>query len=383
MSPISQRRTTIRRHTITLAAGFLACCALGAAAEPLAWLYDVQVPVASQTENERQRATRHALVEVLVRVTGNAQVPMAGAIADALAAPVRYTRRYQFTSAAPANPESGVPTPEGNALLFDVGFEPAAVLALLREAQLPIWGANRPTILVWLAVRGGGRNDVVVADGVDGWAAALRQRARQRGVALALPLMDLRDLETTTAAVWGFFWEHIEAASKRYGAALLLVGRATLGHDGWWTDWELREPDRFDSAAFASDGEPSAARSGRLNIRYHHQASTLEEAARAAVDEIADGLAARFAVRGDHARGFLATVYGAQTVSRYATLLEHLGAQEYIDRVDVLAAAPDALDIRLHTRSDIAQLAELLAQDERLAVTPTGDRMEITWQARE
>ena len=376
-------RNTKRQHTITLAAGFLACCAIGVPAEPLAWLYDVQVPVGSQTDRERQRATRHALVEVLGRVTGNAQVPMTSAITGALAAPVRYTRRYQFTSAPLSTVESASGEPNSDGLLFDVGFDPAAVLALVRDAQLPIWGANRPTILVWLAVRGGGRNDVVVAGGADGWAAALRKRARQRGIALALPLMDLRDLETPTAAVWGFFWEHIEAASRRYGADLLLAGRATLGHDGWWTDWELREPARFDSATFAADGEPPTARSGRLNIRYHHEAGTVQEAARAAVDAVADGLAARFAVRGDHARGLQATVYGAQTVRRYATLLAHLGAQEYIDRVDVLAATPQTLDIRLHTRSDIAQLAELLAQDDRLAVSPNGDRMEITWQERE
>lgn len=373
---------TIRRHTITLAAGFLACCAIGVPAEPLAWLYNVQVPVASQTDAERQRATRHAFVEVLGRVTGSAQVPMTSAIAAALAAPARYTRRYQFTS---TTPETGLPQPNGNALLFDVGFDPGAVLALLRDAQLPIWGANRPTVLVWLAVRGGGRNAIVAAgeaNTVEGWAAALRKRARQRGVALALPLMDLRDLETSTAAVWGFFWEHLEAASRRYGADLILVGRATLGHDGWWTDWELSQLARFDSPTFAAGDEPPTAGSG-LNMRYHHQAGTLQEAARAAVDEVADALAVRFAVRGDSARGFQVTVYGAQTVNGYATLLDHLGAQEYIERVDVLAATPRTLDMRLHTRSDAAQLAELLAQDDRLAVTSAIDRMELTWQDRE
>ena len=373
---------TIRRHTITLAAGFLACCAIGVPAEPLAWLYDVQVPVASQTDAERQRATRHAFVEVLGRVTGSAQVPMTSAIAAALATPARYTRRYKFTS---TTPEAGLPQPNGNALLFDVGFDPGAVLALLRDAQLPIWGANRPTVLVWLAVRGSGRNEVVAAgeaNTAEGWAAALRKRARQRGVALALPLMDLRDLETPTAAVWGFFWEDIKAASGRYGADLVLVGRATLGHDGWWTDWELRQPARFDSATFAAGDEPPAMGSG-LNRRYHHQAGTLQEAARAAVDEVADALAARFAVRGDSAHGYQATVYGAQTVRGYATLLDHLGAQEYIEQVDVLAATPRTLDLRLHTRSDIAQLAELLAQDDRLAVTSAIDHMELTWQDRE
>lgn len=360
--------------------GFLACCAIGAralCAEPIPWLYDVQIPVASQTDAVRQRATRQALTEVLVRATGGARVHMVGAVAEALAQPARYTLRYQFTSATPPASRGAPPMPNESGLLFDVRFDADAVLALLRDARLPIWGANRPTVLAWLAVRAPGRDEVVDSAG-DGWAAALNRRARHRGIAVALPLMDLRDLEISTAAVWGFFWEHIEAASRRYGADLLLVGRATLERDGWRTDWELREADRSAGALEARDQLQGAP----ITARHSQPATTLQGAAEAAIDHVADTLAARFAVRGDLAHAFQATVRGAQTARGYAALLDHLGGQEYIERVDVLAATPSSLDIRLHTRSELGQLAELLAQDGRLAVTPAGGRMDVTWLGR-
>lgn len=371
--------------------------AFAASAEPVPWLYDVQVPVASQTEQERQRATRLALAEVLARLTGAAQPPTADDIAAALKAPARYVLRYQFASTElpafegataddAATADNATATDDAAAtqtgLLLDLRFDAEAVLTLLRDAKQPIWGANRPTVLVWLVVRGDGHNELVASGAPTGPAAALNKRARQRGVATAWPLLDLRDREIGAATVWGFFWEAIEAASRRYRPDLLLVGRAARGQSGWWTDWELREPARFDSATFhaARAASDPHGTHGRLNTRFHHQAATLEQAARAAIDDVADTLAARFAVHGGYTRNFQATIHGVSTVRDYASLFDHLHAQEYIERVALLAAAPHALDIRLLTRSDLAQLAQLLAQDDRLAVRSDGGRLDITWR---
>ena len=390
-------RVACRKHGaarfLGRAAALVGSWAVAASGEPVPWLYDVQIPVASQTEDERQRATRRALTEVLARLTGTAPPLTPDEIAAALAAPAHYVLRYQFASAE--QPETGnaaaTKDPDNEArqtgLLLDVRFDPEAVLTLLRDAKQPIWGANRPTVLVWLAVRGDGRDDLVAS----GPAAALDRRARQRGVATAWPLLDLRDREVGTATIWGFFWEAIEAASRRYRPDLLLVGRAALGQGGWWTDWELREPARFNSAAFQAGQAGQAGHAtqdtsdarGRLNARFRHQAATLEQAARAVIDDVADTLAARFAVHGGYTRNFQATVHGVRTVRDYASLFDHLNAQEYIDRVDMLAAAPRALDIRLLTRSDVAQLAQLLAQDERLAVRRDSGRLNITWRPRQ
>lgn len=382
-------RSPIRLVLALCRHALIAACAAAAAAtsaETVPWLYDAQVPVASQTAAERERATRRALTEVLVRVTGATEVPMDGAVAAALAAPSRYVLRFQFTRAPQAATAQGQPAPNGNSTLFDVRFDAHAVLALLRDAQLPIWGANRPVVLVWLAVRGGGRDELVAADANDAWAAALQRQARRRGIATVLPVMDLQDRHLSTSAVWGFFWEDIEAASRRYRPAMLLVGRAALGQSGWWTKWELRAPEAaaFDAAgfdaAFDPGGQASVVPDQRLDTRYEHGPAAPEASAQAAIDHVADTLAARFAVRGGAAQAFQATVHGAQTVRGYARLLDHLDTQEYIERVDVLAATPRALEIRLHTRSDLRQLAELLAQSNRLAVRPAGERMDITWR---
>ena len=50
--------------------------------------------------------------------------------------------------------------------------------------------------------------------------------AEKRGLPLAFPLLDTEDLQSVTFSdIWGGFDERIIAASKRYGANSILIGR--------------------------------------------------------------------------------------------------------------------------------------------------------------
>jgi uncharacterized protein len=73
-----------------------------------------------------------------------------------------------------------------------------------------------------------------VADG-------LRERARERGLPLQLPLMDLDDqLAVDPAAVWGRLSQTLQPASERYGADIVLVGRLQqLPDQRWVGSWEF------------------------------------------------------------------------------------------------------------------------------------------------
>ena len=348
--------------------GLCAAAAAGGAAEVVPWLYDAEVPVASQTQADRQRATSVALARVLARVTGLTRVPFTEPLTAALAAPEHYTLRYSFHTVPP--PTSAHLDADGAAagLRLRVRFLAAAVRGLLREAELPVWGADRPVVLVWLAVRDDHRTAVVAADETDGWARGLAVAARRRGLVLMLPLMDMMDANISAPVVWGRFWERLESASTRYRPDVLVVGRAEPLRDGWMAEWATR------GRKSAPAGEPRR----RDGERFSHRGASPEALGERLVDNLADALAARFAVRGDQ-RVFAVTVRGAQTVRGYASLLEHLGEQEHIDRVDVVSATPETLMIRLHTRSGLGQLQDLLGQDDQLAATANGANLEIEW----
>lgn len=383
-----------RANIVRTAHRLLACClaASGAAASAavVPWLYAAEVPVRTQSAAERERAASTALAELLTRVTGLAPLPSSPGIASALAAPARFYARYEYARRR-NEPSDTAP------LLAVFHFEPAQVLRLIREAELPVWSANRPSVLAWVVVEQDGERRIVSAAGAASTADAngaaiargLERRARQRGLELSLPLMDLADSALAPAAVWGLFWEDVDAASARYAPDLLLVGRVRPADAGGWRSvWDLRS--RGSAAPVRLYDLPVAARRSRgirqgeaLLNAFRHDAATPAAIAAAAVDSMAATLADRFAVRGRLA-AIDAVVRQAQTVERYGALLAHLQSREYIERVVVHTVQPDAIGLRLHSRSSPAQLRELIGMGGLLAVAPedagTSGPLALVWQ---
>ena len=318
------------------------------------WLYDVEVPVASQAE--RQRAARTGLRELLVRITGMAELPANPEIQAALREPEQYYGRFEFSmraqpprSQAPENVDGDTP----EQMVVALHYEPATVLALLRRAALPVWGADRPSVLVWVAVEQDGARRIVSASSADELFGAVQNRARQRGLAVSLPVMDLADHAVTPTTVWGRFWHAIESASARYNPDLIVVGRVAQRVDGSWvSDWEARSAGVADQAQDRAAAAPQAVAAG--------------------VDAIADALADRFAV-GGRLDAITVTIRGASTIAAYASVLDYLRSREYIERMEVKAVARDVLTLHLHSRSSVAQLEELLSMGSPLAAVPITD----------
>ena len=356
-------------------------CAPTAAAAAVDWLYDIEVQVASQADVERRRAASAGLAEVLSRVTGMVELPHHPEVADALRQPERFYARYEYSRRLPEAAGDASPTP---ATFLTLRFEPASILAMLRAADLPIWAANRPTILAWVAVQRGEQRRVSSATAPGELAAALQRRARQRGLKLLLPLLDLRDSALATASIWGLFWDDIQAASDRYAPDLLLVGRAVEGIDGRWSaDWQLRAPQHVKPLALHRSDALAVRRQERFDSfaeSFQQQAASAGAAALLALDGAANALADRFSVRGT--LGSIAVaVRGAQTVRGYASLLSYLQSQEFIERVDVDVVRPQTIGLRLHSRSNRAQLRKLLSVGDMLVAEATADGpLSLSWR---
>lgn len=326
-----------RRHRqlfAALACSATICCGASAHGEIVDWLYDVEVPARSQAANDQRNAARSALREMLMRMTGLQNLPMSEPVVRALNTPERYYVQYRFIQAQDDEEQR-----------LRVSFEPKAVQELVSEAALPIWSADRPRVLAWLAVRENGRIHVLDSASDHPLAQGLRERSRQRGVPLRLPLLDLEDRELISPpAVWDGFAFSLHAASRRYDADVVLVGRASLDAEGSWrTRWEfwLNEAPR----------------------EFSYSDATIEAGAIQAMDEVANELMQRSAVFGLDATTIEIAVRGAGSVHGYAELMRHLAGLEYIERVQVTAAEQETLTLRLVTRSTPERLGELLSKD--------------------
>ena len=343
-----------------------------AGAEVVPWLYDADVPVASQSDADRRRAAGAALAEVLGRVTGLREIPFARPVEEAIRDSERYYVRYGYARRDLQPDGTGDAASETR---LEIRFEPNSFLELLRRAGLPVWSADRPHVLVWVVLENDAARRVVAAAPVGmsrEVVAAMQRAARRRGLALTFPLMDLEDRGLRATDLWGRFWTAIMRASQRYAADLALLGRVAADSDGGWTSrWQLGPTtgDRELAATFA------------------HRARSPAGAAGEAVHRLADALAGRFAVRGGDLDTIALTVRGAQSVRDYAAVLAYLQSREYLSRVDVTAVEPDALHFRLHSRSDRDQLLELLLLGDYLSLPRTASTpqplamptLDLTW----
>lgn len=339
----------------------LACVVAGTAgttgAEVVPWLYAADVAVPSQSDADRRRAAGTALAEVLGRLTGLREIPFGDPVDAALRDSERYYVRYGFVRRDVGSGAGGAAVHQTH---LQIEFERNALLELLRRAGLPVWSADRPVVLAWVVLQGDDARQIVSAAPVDAAAAevvsAMRREARRRGLVLTFPLLDLDDRGLRAADLWGRFWPAILRSSSRYAADLVWLGRIAPGRVGRWTSsWELQSPTR--------DQEPATP--------FVHAGSTAGAAAGAAVHRLADALAQRFAVRGGNLDTVALTVRGAPTVRAYAAVLSYLQSREYISRVDVRAAEPDALHFQLHSTSDRGQLLELLSMGGYLSASRT------------
>ncbi|MEH8020653.1 DUF2066 domain-containing protein [Rheinheimera metallidurans] len=152
---------------------------------------------------------RDALLQVLVRVTGKADIATEPALASELKQASGYIKQYEAIRHA-----------QGNQM--KVLLDATKVNRLLQQNNIGIWGALRPDILVWFVQQDNG-NRSFVRRSDDGLNAVMRQAFQQAGLPLISPLYDMDDLlNLSETDVWAGFWQSISKASARYNADVIL-----------------------------------------------------------------------------------------------------------------------------------------------------------------
>ena len=273
-------------------------------------LFESEVIVRSQAPAVRAEAMKSALEEVLVRVAGQNSVLMTEPARELLQKPSRLVQQYRYFT---------VPDSQPPILKLWVRFDGDAIRQALQQQGLAYWGVERPDTLVWLAVEDRGERYVVSADDESDVHKQMVEVARQRGVPVLFPLMDLEDQsQARFSDIWGGFFEHVLKASARYNPQAILIGRLNRSPSGGW------------SARWYMD---VAGKTASWSDSRQQLAVLLQQG----MDDTADQLASRFAVAnsGGSTTVVSISVDGVHSLAAYARINQYLASLTSVVGVQV------------------------------------------------
>jgi hypothetical protein len=313
-----------------------ALCARDACAVTYPNLYRVTVTPDATVPDQRGAAIKAAMARVLIRVTGDRNAPFDPALQTVLADAPKYLTSYGLDRGGQAQ----------------VGFSATQVDQALAALQKPVWGPERPLTLLWIAVDDGnggrallGANDTPqlgleptppgMTERLMGLRNDLLAVADERGLPVTLPLLDLEDLNAVTFAdVWGGFEDRVAAASARYRADAILIGRVRRGLVGDEIEWLL------------------VAGADRQLL----QGLQLRDG----LDAAGDRFAAQFATLGGGGAAAI-TVLNVRSSADYGRVVSYLEQQSVLQSVDVDSFDDGVLNLRVMARGDARVLERVLA----------------------
>ena len=331
-------------------------------------LYQAEVLSESQSDAQRRIDASEGLSQVLMRVSGRSDILKNPVIVAALKTPEQYYSEFSYARVEAVNDEAvALPQPGLDPLpaetprqVMRIRFAPSLIAKILREADLPVWGSNRPSVLSWMAIDDESGRQVLGEANPSLFAKTLNQAARARGVPLLLPLWDLEDSRgVSSSEIWGRFLGRIEAASKRYSPDKILVFRAESEFSNQWRgDWSL--------------GEGGQWRSGTVYGESQAQLAT------ALVGVLASVLSEQYAVTSTRSEVRL-TVEGITEIQDYAEVSRYLEGLTQVMSVQPVRILTDMVEFKLRSEGEVQQIIDVIALDRKLSLLRLDESSSTLW----
>lgn len=311
-------------------------------------IYEISVPVVSQEKHIRHLAFEQGLIEVSVRVSGNSLAPTQINLKQA----ARLVRQYHYKAMSQAEIDAYVK--KTSALVAPkfklwMEFDDARVKQLLLSKGLPIWGYQRPNVLVWLAVKDARNRYLLKKSDVSQIKDALTLEAKRRGLPLLWPKFDQQDKQVVSFIdVWGEFLEPVKQASKRYSADAVLLGRMDWNNGRWAVNWSL-----------LMDG---TSQSWQLS------AIDLAVLMNSGVGVATDYISSRFAVYANSANDgeLLLRVSNLSGLNQYAKASHYLASLAAVKNVYALQVNQFQVDFHIELSGDESDLKRIIALGKTL-----------------
>lgn len=210
---------------------FLTLFPVSAFAVKMTNLYHADLPVSSQSDDERAQAVRQGFAQLLIKLTGNPDIEKNPDIKDAMKRADYFVQEYSYSS----------PTTNSATYFIHITFEPSDVDRLLHKSGLAYWGEKRPLILVWLAVTDTKNVTEIIGNETPGDVLdTMKVESNKLGLPLIFPLMDVIDMsQVSVDEVTSMSLPVLKQAGKRYAPNAYLIGKIEPSNDGYQSEWQL------------------------------------------------------------------------------------------------------------------------------------------------
>jgi hypothetical protein len=305
----------------------------------LTGLYQAQLPVMTQTEDERKKKSADALKEVLLKVVGDSAALNSINLTPILNQSDQFIRQYQYHRMNKLSDDVTQP----DILELQLIFNENELNQSITELGLPIWEKSRPEVLLWLAIDNNGTRTIVGEDSIDNaMSYSLKQALTKRGLPLLMPLIDLHDqMQLSFADLWAGFSEPILKASQRYDAQIIVTARVTINEKGAMKiRWQSISNDKTEQ--WQSHGS---------------------DAFNAGISELADRTSRQFTqvVHNQNAQRYDLQISNVKGYADYIRVKEYLSNLHYISDVQLSNLANDKLEISILLSSDLSVFNQTIA----------------------
>ncbi len=295
-------------------------------------LYEAEVPVSAQSAGSRKKNMAAVLRVVLIKLTGDRYVPSRNGVTELLFNADQYVQQFEYRTKEIKGSKQ---------LYLWARFNSASLDKVLREAAIPAWGRERPSTLVWLAVSDASGRRLSGLNDVSGYVEKMEVQAKNRGIILVHPLLDLEDTsQLQVSDIWGSFEKPLLAASSRYNANVVLTGRLeAILPELWEAHWVAY----IDEHAFT----------------WVTQGNLAETVLVEGIDGLADTLAERYGQAGTYSRSseIEILVNDITGYNQYSKVLNYLESLNSVTKVEVKEVTQDSVIYLLTTQADASVIS--------------------------
>ncbi len=327
-------------------------------------LYGTEIVVVNQSDGERQRGFQLAMEDVLIKLTGDSAILVRAEAAPIIRRAGKFVEEYRYTPIVPSTEEEPVEkNNSGPAYQLYVRFSSTLLGTALRNQNIPVWGRERPSIIVWLAVENATSRMLVSSATESDERTELANQAQRRAIPLVLPVMDKADRRALSYGdIRGGFIDKIKSASKRYRSAVVLTGHMSQQRGRWYTRWQLIDGDNVQTWQALGDD--------------------LDTAIGVGLEGVSNRLVLKYASGQHIAESTIAVrVNRILTLENYANVMKYFSSLSVVTGVHVSQMSPDNTIFRLSLSGSKEDLQRIIALDPKLQPVSAEDEPTIVGAA--